>query len=55
MCGIFGHFSFGNFSPSKRVIADMGNVIEHRGPDGQGIHYETKISLGNQRLAILDV
>ncbi|KOO02245.1 asparagine synthase (glutamine-hydrolyzing) [Vibrio nereis] len=55
MCGIFGHFSLGNFSPERSAIADMGNVIEHRGPDGQGIHYESKISLGNQRLAILDI
>ncbi|WP_244311440.1 asparagine synthase (glutamine-hydrolyzing) [Vibrio comitans] len=35
----------------------MGDSIRHRGPDGQGIHYDHNqyFALGNQRLAILDL
>jgi asparagine synthase (glutamine-hydrolysing) len=55
MCGIFGHYSFGDFSVERSGIEAMGNAIEHRGPDGQGIYYEPTLSLGNQRLAIIDI
>ncbi|MDC2891355.1 asparagine synthase (glutamine-hydrolyzing) [Psychrosphaera algicola] len=35
----------------------MGDVIQYRGPDGQGIYNNTEegVGLGNQRLAILDI
>lgn len=55
MCGIFGHYSFSNVEYSEEQIDLMGQAISHRGPDGQGIYYQPNLSLGNQRLAILDV
>ncbi|MEC4089944.1 asparagine synthase (glutamine-hydrolyzing) [Pseudoalteromonas rubra] len=55
MCGIFGHYSFSNVEYSEHQIESMGQAISHRGPDGQGIYFTPKLSLGNQRLAILDI
>ena len=55
MCGIFGHYSFGFKSISKEQVVAMGKAILHRGPDGQGLYYDETVSLGNRRLAILDV
>jgi len=55
MCGIFGHYSFENINYTQQQIENMGDAISHRGPDGQGIYYTEKLSLGNQRLAILDL
>ena len=32
----------------------MGDVIAHRGPDGEGQHADGPVGLGNRRLAIID-
>ena len=57
MCGIFGYFDQKGKSVASHVLKEMGDVINHRGPDGQGIYNddELAIGLGNQRLAILDI
>ncbi|MFV1873084.1 MAG: asparagine synthase (glutamine-hydrolyzing) [Oleiphilus sp.] len=57
MCGIFGYFDQQGKSVASHVLKEMGDVINHRGPDGQGIYNddELAIGLGNQRLAILDL
>lgn len=57
MCGIFGYNNFDNFFLTDQQVADMGNSIFHRGPDGQGYYHDIEkgIALGNQRLAILDL
>lgn len=55
MCGIFGYFDFAFKSLSPEQIGKMGEVIDYRGPDGQGIYNQDGIALGNQRLAILDI
>jgi asparagine synthase (glutamine-hydrolysing) len=50
MCGIAG------FTWRDRDLAQgMCDVIAHRGPDQQGIHDEEGITLGFQRLSILDL
>ena len=50
MCGIAG------FTWRDRELAQrMCDVIAHRGPDQQGIHDEEGITLGFQRLSILDL
>ncbi len=50
MCGINGF----NFSDEK-IIKKMNKSIGHRGPDGEGIFVNGKISLGHRRLAIIDI
>ena len=57
MCGIYGYFDACKNSISDEAFRKMGDVIEHRGPDGRGqyCNAEERIALGNQRLAILDV
>jgi asparagine synthase (glutamine-hydrolysing) len=55
MCGIAG-FS-GKFSPE--VLVEMGEALNHRGPDGRGEVYFTKghssVGLAHRRLSILDL
>lgn len=56
MCGIFGYFDQSGAVLPQATFLQMGQVIEHRGPDGQGTyHSESGVGLGNQRLAILDI
>ena len=50
MCGIAGF----NWS-DPLLIARMTKTIEHRGPDDEGAYVDECVSLGNRRLAILDV
>ncbi|MFA6461400.1 MAG: asparagine synthase (glutamine-hydrolyzing) [Candidatus Woesearchaeota archaeon] len=50
MCGING-FSF----EDKKLIQAMNHMIHHRGPDQQGTFVEEGISLGHQRLSIIDL
>jgi asparagine synthase (glutamine-hydrolysing) len=57
MCGIFGYFDSNKKTILPNTLKKMGDVIEHRGPDGYGCYHnqESAVALGNQRLAILDV
>jgi len=36
-------------------LVQMGRVIEHRGPDDQGIYQQSGLAVGNQRLSIIDI
>src|SRR5271154_5183564 len=56
MCGIYGVFHFvPSGAPCEPLLAAMGQVIDHRGPDDHG-HYEGQgIGLGMRRLSIIDV
>ncbi len=56
MCGIAGFFSYSaDATPlSRPLLAAMTRVLAHRGPDGEGIHYENRFGLGHRRLAIID-
>ena len=40
MCGIYGYFDCGKNTISTTVLDQMGDVIEHRGPDGRGQYYD---------------
>ncbi len=58
MCGIFGFFTKpGAEIISKEKFHTMGDVIHHRGPDGNGAYTssDNRVALGNNRLAIIDV
>lgn len=50
MCGING-FNFQN----KELIEKMNERIKHRGPDDEGVYLDSNISLGHQRLSIIDL
>ena len=50
MCGISG-FTFEDLALVKR----MCDVLWHRGPDDEGYYVDAGISLGNRRLAIIDL
>ena len=53
MCGIVGFCGFG----SELDLQAMGNAINHRGPDGNGVYVDkiNNVYLGHRRLSILDI
>lgn len=55
MCGIFGVVQFDGGNVSPEVIRDMSRSIIHRGPDHSGFYNEPGISLGMNRLSIVDL
>lgn len=55
MCGIFGFFLYSSPSDSESILKKMAASILHRGPDNTGIHYESGLGIGNNRLAIVDL
>ncbi len=50
MCAING-FNFND----KNLILKMNQKTSHRGPDGSGIFLDEKVSLGHNRLSIIDL
>lgn len=58
MCGIVGFQTVKKFD-HKNVLHDMMNSIKHRGPDEQGVYFNTekkyKTYLGHNRLSIIDI
>src|SRR3989344_5146994 len=50
MCGICG-FNWDD----KELVKKMADSIRHRGPDDDGYYTDKGISLGNRRLAIIDL
>ncbi len=50
MCGIAGIIG----KQHDRLIRQMSEDMEHRGPDGEGYYVDSDISLLNRRLAIID-
>lgn len=55
MCGIFGYFHREKKSLPLEQLQAMGQAIQHRGPDDQGIFSAPGVALGNQRLSIIDI
>ena len=55
MCGIFGYFNRQGIDLPQQVVQAMGKAIAHRGPDDQGIFFQSGLALGNQRLSIIDL
>ena len=50
MCAING-FNFNN----RSLVLKMNEVTAHRGPDGTGVFCNDKVSLGHNRLSIIDL
>ena len=58
MCGLVGFWDFGRRIDSpERCLGDMAGVITHRGPDDQGVFFDsdTGLGLGHCRLSIIDL
>lgn len=54
MCGITGFF--GNHQQFNKVLLEkMNQSIYHRGPDGEGYHFEQGVGLAMRRLSIIDL
>lgn len=56
MCGICGKLNFDRGEPvSRELLRRMTQLIEHRGPDGEGHYLEGPVALGHRRLSIIDL
>ena len=56
MCGIYGFTSIDKNRDECQVLLNrMGELLTHRGPDGQGAYIDEKIALGHRRLSIIDL
>ncbi len=56
MCGIAGIFDTrGRGEPDRRLLRRMTDILEHRGPDGDGFYHAPGVGLGHRRLAIIDL
>jgi len=56
MCGIVGIAAYrGAPLPPGPVLEEMCHSLHHRGPDGQTLHIENGVALGNTRLAVIDI
>lgn len=56
MCGIAGWFDLkGPRLPDRALVRAMNEAISHRGPDGDGFHFEPGVGLGHRRLAVIDL
>jgi asparagine synthase (glutamine-hydrolysing) len=54
VCGIAGVLERSGSPVAPELLQRMGDVIAHRGPDGEGKHAEGPVGLVNRRLAIID-
>ena len=56
MCGIVGIAALRDAQPPNyHQVHGMCSVLEHRGPDDQGIDIRAGVALGNRRLAVIDI
>lgn len=55
MCGIAGFTSRTSTAAVSELLGAMLNVVEHRGPDGQGVYIDGYVALGHRRLSIVDL
>ncbi|MBU0604572.1 MAG: asparagine synthase (glutamine-hydrolyzing) [Gammaproteobacteria bacterium] len=55
MCGIFGYFDRSRVTAEEPLLAAMGRMLWHRGPDDLGLHCAEGVAIGNRRLSIIDV
>lgn len=56
MCGITGICRPArDASVDPAVLRRMTEAIEHRGPDGDGFHFDAGVGLGHRRLSIIDL
>jgi asparagine synthase (glutamine-hydrolysing) len=54
MCGIAGIIDVNN-RVDRDILLRMTNIMQHRGPDGEGFYIDTLVGLGHRRLSIIDL
>jgi asparagine synthase (glutamine-hydrolysing) len=56
MCGISGIVDLtGRREIDRDLLHSMNSRLGHRGPDGDGFHFEPGVGLGHRRLSIIDL
>ncbi|MBI4231649.1 asparagine synthase (glutamine-hydrolyzing) [Candidatus Peregrinibacteria bacterium] len=55
MCGINGIINLNGQAVIDSVLQEMNSMINHRGPDDQGVFVDDNVGLGHTRLSILDL
>jgi len=56
MCGISGIVDLAGARPiDEELVRRMNGAIAHRGPDGDGFHFEPGVGIGHRRLSIIDL
>jgi len=55
MCGIAGMLESRGSLPARLIVERMMQAIAHRGPDDSGVFSDGPVTLGFQRLAIVDL
>lgn len=54
MCGIAGIYRWSGPPVTEELLGRMVATLQHRGPDGAGLHIDGPAALGHRRLAIID-
>ena len=55
MCGINGIMTASGAPPDRDAVTTMQTALVHRGPDGEGLHFEGSVGMAHRRLAIIDL
>ena len=56
MCGISGIVDLRQRRPiNPALLQAMNDTLAHRGPDGEGFHFEPGVGFGHRRLSIIDL
>lgn len=55
MCGFAGIINLDKKAVNRKIVVDMANQLNHRGPDSEGYYVKENIGLGHKRLSILDL
>jgi len=55
MCGIYGIIHLDGSPADPALMANMGDITRHRGPDDHGWHHDGNCVIGMRRLSIIDL
>lgn len=55
MCGILAYLNYDDVPVDGDLLVRMRDTMDHRGPDGVGIHLDGRVGLAHRRLAIIDL
>lgn len=54
MCGIAGALRLDGRPADRSTVSRMGEILHHRGPDGEGVHIDGPLGFAHRRLAVID-
>jgi asparagine synthase (glutamine-hydrolysing) len=55
MCGIHGFYNLDASPADPALLAPMGRITRHRGPDDEGVYADGPCAIGMRRLSIIDL